>query len=60
MGVPKSARALMNTTRAPAVMEGVTTGMVTVKNRRSLPLPRFSAHSSRELSMLSMAPEVYI
>ena len=50
----------MNTTRAPAVIDGVTTGIVTVRKRRSLSLPRFSAHSSSELSMLSMAPEVYM
>ena len=59
IGVPKSASALMKTTSAPAVIDGVTTGIVTVKKRRSLPLPRFSAHSSSELSMLSIAPEVY-
>ena len=58
MGVPKSARLVINTMMAPAAMEGMITGMVTVNSRRSLLLPRFSAASSRLESMLPMAPEV--
>ena len=56
-GVPKSARAVINTISAPAAIEGMTTGMVTVSRRRSLPEPRFSAHSSTERSMEPMAPD---
>ena len=59
MGVPKSARQVMNTMMHPARMEGRITGRVTVQIRWSLLIPRFSAASSRELSMLFMAPEVY-
>ena len=58
MGVPKSARLVMNTMMAPAAMEGMITGMVTVNSLLSLLLPRFSAASSRLESMLPMAPEV--
>lgn len=43
----------------PARMDGMTTGMVIVIMRRSLFMPRFSAASSSELSMLFIAPEVY-
>ena len=58
IGVPKSARQVMNTMMHPARMEGSTTGSVTVHMRRSLFMPRFSAASSREESMLFIAPEV--
>ena len=59
MGVPKSARQVIKTIMQPARMEGRMTGRVMVQMRRSLLMPRFSAASSRELSMLFMAPEVY-
>ena len=59
MGVPKSARAVMNTMTQPARMEGRITGRVMVQIRFSLLIPRFSAASSREESMEFMAPEVY-
>lgn len=59
MGVPKSARQVMNTMMQPARMEGRITGSVTVQMRRILFMPRFSEASSKELSMLFMAPEVY-
>ena len=59
MGVPKSARLVINTIMAPAAMDGSTTGRVMVHSLRSLLLPRFSAASSRLESMLPMAPDVY-
>ena len=39
--------------------EGMTTGTVIVRSLRSLPEPRFSAHSSTERSIDPMAPETY-
>ena len=44
----------MNTMMQPARIEGKITGKVTVHIRRSLFMPRFSAASSKELSMLFM------
>ena len=56
-GVPKSARARMNTIRAAARMEGIHRGMTTVAKRLKPVRPMLAEASSRELSTFFNAPE---
>ena len=58
-GVPKSAKARMNTISMAAMMVGAHRGMITVKNRLTPVQPMFSLASSRVLSTFFKAPDTY-
>ena len=60
MGVPKSAKARMNTSSAAARIVGIERRRTTLKNRRSPVQPRLDDASMRLLSRLANMPFIYI
>ena len=60
MGVPKSAREVMNTISAADRMVGMMTGSVTCQMRLKPCTPRLSLASSREESKFCSAVETYM
>ena len=57
IGVPKSAKALIKTSRPPAKRVGVISGITIMKKRFTPETPKFSLASRRELSTFLSAPE---
>ena len=60
IGVPKSANAFINTSKAPANIVGVIKGIAIVATFLKGEHPKLSAASIRETSILLKAPETYI
>ena len=59
MGVPKSARARMNTSRLLARMVGMTNGIIRLKKRFTPLHPRLRLASIKDWSMFFRAPDTY-